>query len=329
MCRFCGIMAKVTVATLVYGVEDYIERCVRTLFEQTMSDIEFLFIDDCSPDRSVEMLERVLEDYPNRKDQVRIIRLEKNSGQAVARNIAIEEINTEYCIFCDSDDWVELDMYEKLYTKAVETDADIVFCDRLFVFNDKTEIIHTYDIQDVCSADEILLNYHKYWLRIATTDRLIRTSILKGNNIKAIEGANYGEDMVLSILALACSSKVAYVREPLYHYYQYRESSISNSLLIDDKISSQLICCDEIARFLRKKDAKKYDRLINFLYFFHMKPILDRGRYKEWRSMHPETHKDIMHFTIFKSKLRLFFKFASWGFYLPLKIRKFIIDTKI
>ncbi len=322
-------MAKVTVVTLVYGVEDYIERCVRTLFEQTMSDIEFLFIDDCTPDRSIEVLERVLLDYPNRKDQVRVVRLEKNSGQAVARNVALEEVNTEYCIFCDSDDWVELDMYEKLYNRAVETDADMVFCDKYFVFPDKNDLRYTYYNEDVSDADEILLNYHKHWFRVSPVDKLIKTSILKENNIKAIEGANFGEDMLLMILALACSSKVSYVREPLYYYDQCREGSISNSLVIDDKVLSQLRCCDEISRFLRKKDADKYERVINFLYFFHLRPLLEEGRYKEWESMHQETHKDIMSFTIYKLKLRLFYKLASWGFYLPLKIRKFIIDIKI
>ena len=315
-------MAKVTVMILVYGVEDYIERCVRTLFEQTMSDLDFLFIDDCTPDRSIEVLQNVLEDYPNRKDQVRIIRLEKNSGQAVGRNLALEEVNTEYCIFCDSDDSVKLDMYENLYTKAEETGADMVFCDKFFVFDNKTEIRATYYNKDVCDPDEILLNYHKHWFRVSPTDKLIKTSIFRDNNIKAIEGANFGEDMLLVILALACSSKVAYVREPLYYYNKSREGSISAYLGKDEKITSQLICCDEICRFLREKDAKKYDRTINFLYFFHLKPILDRGRYKEWRGLHPETHRDIMSFSIYEFKLRVLYKLASWGFYLPLKMRK-------
>ncbi len=314
-------MAKVTVITLVYGVEDYIERCVKTLFEQTMTDIEFLFIDDCSQDRSVEVLKRVLEGYPTRKDQVRIISLSKNSGQATARNRALQEVKTEYCIFCDSDDWVELDMYEKLYAKAEETGADMVFCDKFFVFKNKTKVKHTYYNKDVCDADEIMLNYHKHWFRVSPTDKLIRTSIFKDNNIKAIDGANFGEDMLLMVLALACSTKVAYVREPLYYYYKCREESISSSLKKKDKIASQLICCDEISRFLMKKDFRKYKIIISFLYFFHLRPLLDMGMFSEWREMHKQTHKDIMYFTSCKFKHRLFYKLASYGFYLPLRLR--------
>ena len=78
-------MPKVSVIIPVYGVEKYIERCARSLFEQTLDDIEYLFIDDCTPDRSIEVLKSILEEYPNRKEQVIIHRMEQNSGQAAVR----------------------------------------------------------------------------------------------------------------------------------------------------------------------------------------------------------------------------------------------------
>ena len=78
-------MPKVSVIVPVYGVEKYMERCARSLFEQTLDDIEYLFIDDCTPDRSIEILQQVLEEYPHRKPQVTIHRMEQNSGQAAVR----------------------------------------------------------------------------------------------------------------------------------------------------------------------------------------------------------------------------------------------------
>lgn len=78
-------MPKVSIIVPVYGVEKYIERCCRSLFEQTLDDIEYLFIDDCSPDRSIEILKKVLDEYPHRKNQVHIHRMGKNSGQAAVR----------------------------------------------------------------------------------------------------------------------------------------------------------------------------------------------------------------------------------------------------
>ena len=107
-------MPKVSVIIPVYGVEKYIERCARSLFEQTLDDIEYLFIDDCTPDRSVEILKQVLDEYPHRKNQVIIHRMEKNSGQAAVRKWGMLNVAGEYVIHCDSDDWVDIYMYEAM-----------------------------------------------------------------------------------------------------------------------------------------------------------------------------------------------------------------------
>lgn len=120
---------KVSIIIPVYGVEKYIERCIRSLFEQTLRDIEYIFIDDCTPDKSVEILKRVLEEYPQRKSQVVIHRMEKNSGQAAVRKWGMLNATGEYVIHCDSDDWVDVHMYEEMYNKAIEEDADVVVCD--------------------------------------------------------------------------------------------------------------------------------------------------------------------------------------------------------
>ena len=122
-------MPKVSIIVPVYGVEKYIERCARSLFEQTLDDIEYLFIDDCTPDKSIEILKNVLKDYPQRKDQVIIHRMEKNSGQAAVRKWGMIKATGDYTIHCDSDDWVDVTMYEKMYNKAIEEKSDLVICD--------------------------------------------------------------------------------------------------------------------------------------------------------------------------------------------------------
>lgn len=122
-------MPKVSVVVPVYGVEKYIERCARSLFEQTLDDIEYLFIDDCTPDKSVEILKQVMEDYPQRKNKVVIHRMEQNLGQAKVRESGMRSATGEYVIHCDSDDWVHPEMYERLYHYAVTGDYDMVWCD--------------------------------------------------------------------------------------------------------------------------------------------------------------------------------------------------------
>jgi len=120
--------AKVSVVIPVYGVEKYIERCVRTLFGQTLDDMEFIFVNDCTPDCSIDLLCSVLEEFPQRKEQVRIINQPHNMGAAKAREVGIKAATGEYIIHCDSDDWVDCDMYRQMYEKAKADNLDYVIC---------------------------------------------------------------------------------------------------------------------------------------------------------------------------------------------------------
>lgn len=120
---------KVSVYIPVYGVEKYIEKCAQTLFEQTLDDLEYVFVDDCTPDNSFQILEQVLEKYPNRKSQVKIVHHKMNQGVCIARKTGIQHCTGEYITCCEPDDWVETTMYEELYNKVKETGADMVACD--------------------------------------------------------------------------------------------------------------------------------------------------------------------------------------------------------
>ena len=99
-------MHKVSILVPIYGVERFIERCARSLFEQTYPNIEYVFVNDCTADRSVEILKELVEDYPGRKDAVKIISHEKNRGLAAARNTALENATGVFICHVDSDDWV-------------------------------------------------------------------------------------------------------------------------------------------------------------------------------------------------------------------------------
>lgn len=101
-------MPKVSVIIPVYGVEKYIERCVRSLFEQTLDDIEYIFVDDCCLDRSIEILDNVIKEYPNRRTDIKIVHHKENKGLAQARQSGIKVATGEYFVHCDSDDWVTL-----------------------------------------------------------------------------------------------------------------------------------------------------------------------------------------------------------------------------
>ena len=146
-------MPKVSVIIPVYGVEKYIERCARSLFEQTLDDIEYLFIDDCTPDKSIEILKSVMDGYPDRKEHVRIIRHDKNRGLGAARNTAVENCQTEFIMHVDSDDSIEKNTVEIIMGKQAEGDYDIVRFgfNKIYSYNKTKNVVWP----EIKSADEL------------------------------------------------------------------------------------------------------------------------------------------------------------------------------
>ena len=206
-------MPKVSVIVPVYGVEKYIERCARSLFEQTLDDIEYLFIDDCTPDRSVDILRSVLKEYPQRKEQVVIHRMEQNSGQAKVREWGMKNAIGDYVIHCDSDDWVDTEMYREMFEKAKEDDADVVVCDFARVSEvNKIDIkgCHSVDMKDFTAN---CLFQKDSW---SLCNKLFKISCYK--DIIYPEG-NMGEDMLIFFQLLSHCRKISYIPIDFYYYW--------------------------------------------------------------------------------------------------------------
>ena len=106
---------KVSILVPIYNVENYIESCACSLFEQTMEEIEYVFIDDCGTDNSISLLNNILEKYPERKDNVRVIHNLRNLGIGQSRNKAVENALGEYLYYVDSDDFIEKNTIQLLY----------------------------------------------------------------------------------------------------------------------------------------------------------------------------------------------------------------------
>ena len=104
---------KVSMLIPIYGVEKFIERCAISLFEQTYQNIEYIFVNDCTKDDSINVLERVINRYPNRKPFVRIINHAQNKGLAGARNTAVANATGEFIMHVDSDDYVDKEIVRK------------------------------------------------------------------------------------------------------------------------------------------------------------------------------------------------------------------------
>ena len=209
-------MPKVRVLVPVYGVEKYIERCARSLFEQTLDDLEYLFIDDCTPDKSIEILKNVLEEYPQRKNQVIIHRMEKNSGQAAVRKWGMLNATGNYVIHCDSDDWVDVTMYEKMYHHAIQHNSDLVICDYIISNGHKeSEKVFRKNISD-CSRDAV-------FKRLLTSSALnpVWSAMAKRDLFEDMMfpvGA-MSEDKTIMIQLAWKAQKITYLPEALYYYF--------------------------------------------------------------------------------------------------------------
>lgn len=289
-------MPKVSVIIPVYGVEKYIERCARSLFEQTLDDIEYLFIDDCTPDKSVEILKRVLEEYPHRKSQVVIHRMEQNSGQAKVREWGMRNARGEYVIHCDSDDWVDVDMYEKMYKKSVSADYDIVVCD----YYESDGISHVRKneyisdkVEETMSSILLKKTHSVLW------NKLVKKSIYNNEIIYPI--ANNAEDYALLVQLAYHSKSFGYVNEPLYFYF-YNTSSLTKVMTNENLINrfnQSVSNIGIVESFLRKNQSlAKYSDELDCIKVIEKEILIsssfDKELYKKWAGAYKEIFPRIL-----------------------------------
>ena len=207
---------QVSILVPVYGVEKYIERCARSIFEQTYRNLDIVFVDDCTPDKSIEILKRVLDDYPERKAQTRIIRHEHNRGLAAARNTAVAAATGTFLTHVDSDDWLELDAVDELVKKQVETGAEIVTGQ---AYVDEHTIDEHYIEPSYKDKNEMMVNilsqiwHHEIW------NRLIKKSLYDDHHLLALERMNQGEDWRMTPMLLWYANGIARLDKPTYHYF--------------------------------------------------------------------------------------------------------------
>jgi glycosyltransferase involved in cell wall biosynthesis len=217
--------AKVSVVVAVYNVAQYIEECVRSLFGQTLSDMEFIFVDDKSSDGSLDIVKEVLKDYPGREGQVKMLFHEENQGVASTKNDGIQSASGEYVIITDPDDFVELNMMEVMYKKAKETDADMVMCD-YYIFGDGKNAVHPTVSSDADGDSEKirtdLLNRRRPPLCMM---RLVRRALFY-KEVSAWPVGRYAEDIVYTTVASYYSQRIVHVAVPLYHYRSHDGSLV-------------------------------------------------------------------------------------------------------
>ena len=208
-------MSKVSIIVPFYNVEGYMEKCLDSLVNQTLDDIEIILVNDGSKDNSALIAKKYLEKYPEK-----IVYLEKeNGGLSDARNYGMPYAKGEYIAFLDSDDYVEKDMYEKMYEIAKKENSDMVECDFYWEYPDKKK----EDIGKIYSGKNEMLEK----IRVVAWNKLIKREILEKTKIQFPKGYRY-EDVEFTYKLIPYLEKVSFLKKPCIHYMQ-RQGSISNT----------------------------------------------------------------------------------------------------
>lgn len=218
---------KISIIIPVYNTSKYLKRCITSITNQSLKEIEIICVNDGSTDNSLEILKK----YGKEDNRIKIIN-KKNEGPSKARNEALKIAKGKYCLNIDSDDWIEQEYLKEIYDRAEKDDLDITICDAIFDFvNDKKK---NYILKDLNIGDEEILSGDKY-IGIFfknnfygyTWNKLIKREIYVSNNILYPENIFYREDVEVLLRLAYFSKKIGKLNRSYYHYIQWENNVVN------------------------------------------------------------------------------------------------------
>ena len=288
-------MAKISIIIPYQNVENYIEKCLNSVKNQTLSDIEIICVNDCSEDNSLQIVQKFVDEDNRFKN----INLTQKSGQATARNEALKIATGEYIGFVDSDDWVDEKMFEKLYTKAISNNTDITMCQAL-LFNNETSLTSTndyYSLYNLKNIQDKTFNYNDVIENILDINVVIWNKIFKREFLNKInskfEDGHIFEDLPFFFYTFLKAEKVNIVWESLYYYRQNRKNS--TMLIADEKLLDRILMVEKTYNFLKSYSFFETEKINIVSWVFN-------------DLIHNFLHLNSKHFESFYKKMQAFFK---------------------
>lgn len=240
-------MIKVSVIVPVYNTKEYLEKCLDSLINQSLKDIEIIVVNDGSTDNS----QSIIDKYVKKDKRIKSF-IKKNGGLGDARNYGIKRASGEYLGFVDSDDYVDTNMFEKLYNKAKKDNSDIVECNLYWVYPNELKL----DTANYYENNKDIM----YNIRVMVCNKIFKRDILSKNDILFPIGIRY-EDIVFTYKLLPHIKNISYVNGSFYYYIQ-RGSSLSNEQ--NSKVRDIFECFDILRKYY--KDNKiKYETELEYL----------------------------------------------------------------
>lgn len=255
-------MPKISIIIPIYKVENYIERCVRSLMEQTMDNLEFIFVNDCTPDNSMIILHQVLQDYPHRKHQVAIINNAQNLGPSDSRKRALNIAKGIYIGCCDSDDWIDKNYYETMYNATNNESIDIIVSD--YYLSGKEEKKHCF-IASKTPHDSLAMMNNNNYFSYSMCNQIIKCNLIK-EQIKHIIPTRLREDTFLMMRVYFHASNIYFIPKAFYHYTQENETSLCHNIdLGKEAWEKQKENITSIAKLLNNKKFQKGVNLFKYM----------------------------------------------------------------
>ena len=301
-------MPKVSVVVPIYNTEQYLEKCITSLVNQTLDDIEIILVNDSSTDNSYNIIKEYENKYP---EKVKAF-IKENGGLSDTRNFGIQKATGEFIGFVDSDDYVDINMFKEMYELAIKENLDMVEADFMWVYP-------TYTKKDISRKYCTFQDYFLYG-RVMVCNKIFRRNIIVENDIFFSKGLNY-EDIEFFykfILHINKSGKI----DKIFYYYNQRENSIIN--IQDDKNKDILKILEKLVNYYKKENVyEKYKSEIEYLYirlllgssFLRILKIKDKKikkellnkNYKELNERFPQWRKNEI-LNKYKTKKNIYYK---------------------
>ena len=279
---------KVSILVPFYKVEKYVGRCIESLFTQTYTNIEYVFVNDCTPDKSMEVINEYIEKY-GVAERCKMIVHEQNQGISASRNDCLDNMTGDYFLFVDGDDYINKDMVELLVDAAVRENADISGCGYIEEYPDHSV---EYPQKYTNNHDEMLRSITMLTIKGVLWKLLIRREVIVINNLRFPYDNSINEDYYYCCRLFYYAKSFASVDKCLYHYVQYNPNNLTKKSL--QNIESQAAAIIAIEEFYREKGVYEIvEKELSMRKFVSKLPlILDKSCFdvKKWRTLFPESN---------------------------------------
>ncbi|SHL15169.1 glycosyltransferase family 2 protein [Xylanibacter ruminicola] len=310
---------KVSILVPFYNVEKYVGRCVESLFTQTYKNIEYVFVNDCTPDKSMDVINEYIIKY-GVSEQCKIIVHEENKGISVSRNDCLDNMTGDYFLFIDSDDYIDRDMVELLVEAALKENADISGCGYIEEYADHSVECpqkYTNDHDEMMRAITLLTIKGVMW------KLLVRSTIVTDHKdeVRFIPDRNMVDDYLFCCQLFYYAHRFAGVDRCMYHWIQYNPNNYTHTTVF--AVESQAAAIRMVEEFYRGKGVfEVVENELNQRKFISKLPLLlDKNclSVEKWRNLFPESNAvgSQLYFSVGN---KILFRIASSPFYwiLPL-----------